>query len=303
MSRRAIVTGGTGYVGKNLITRLLDEGWNVALIARNRKYIDSYVRKNESLSIFFAEPSDIELFNFVKNFNADVIFHIAGYACEINNTNDIDLLVSSNIGFGVKVLEAGARAGVSKVITTGSHWQHYENSDERDRCLYSATKHAFEVVCRFYSDAYGMQFIHLHLFDVYGDNDNRPKLFNLLINSAETQKCLDMTKGEQYINLIYISDVIDAYMQAYKLLAENAVAPHAVFGVGQNEKITLKELVGKFNMLSSKKVQVNWGKKGYRKREVMLPWTKFEKIPGWQPKVTLDQGICSILNTKTHKDA
>jgi nucleoside-diphosphate-sugar epimerase len=53
-----------------------------------------------------------------------------------------------------------------------------------------------------------------------------------------------------------------------------------------------------FENISKTKLNINWGTKPYGKREVMVPWNKGKKIPGWKPRISLQEGIKKTLNQK-----
>ena len=90
--------------------------------------------------------------------------------------------------------------GVSKIINTGTFWQHYENREYSPTCLYAATKQAFESILHYYVEAKFLMIITLILFDSYGPSDPRPKLFSLLQEARQSEKVIAMSPGEQKID-------------------------------------------------------------------------------------------------------
>lgn len=154
-----------------------------------------------------------------------------------------------------------------------------------------ATKQAFEDVLKFYVEASKLKVITLKLFDTYGQDDPRPKLFTLLRKVAEEQAELAISPGEQLIDLVYIDDVVDAYFLDAKRLMDNKVSNMEEYAISSGNPISLKELVAVYSRTIGKPLPIEWGGRAYRSREVMVPWNKGKKLPGWKTKIGLIEGI------------
>lgn len=212
----------------------------------------------------------------------DVVFHLASLVLAQHVTKDIDVLIQSNVLFGNQLLEAMKVNEVSCLINTGTSWQHYNNEDYNPVCLYAATKQAFEAILEYYVQACGIKAITLKLFDTYGPDDPRPKLFHLLNKAAMSGESLDMSAGEQLIDLVHIDDVIAAYLIAAQRLLAGQVTAHERYAVSSGQPLPLKELVQRYAAISKQTIHVNWGARPYRYREVMMPWSNGKNLPGWQ---------------------
>lgn len=136
-----------------------------------------------------------------------------------------------------------------------------------------------------------LKVITLKLFDTYGPDDFRPKLFSLLTKNAVGQQTLDMSPGEQMVDFVYIDDVIDAYVLAAHRLQTEMVAGHEQYAVSSGAPVKLKQVVMTYNRICGNKLKINWGGRPYRPREVMTTWTKGPMLPGWSPKIGLEEGI------------
>jgi nucleoside-diphosphate-sugar epimerase len=165
--------------------------------------------------------------------------------------------------------------------------------------LYAATKQAFEDIAKFYLDTSGINFVTLKLNDTYGPADKRKKILNVWMNCIQTGEALDMSEGEQLIDITYIDDVVDAYVTMIKLLENDTSSSlkGKFFAVSSSKPLKLKELAKIFERISSGKLNINWGAKPYRSREVMIPWNQGKSIPGWKPRVSLEEGIKRFINS------
>ena len=288
--KKAIITGATGFVGSNLCKYLVGNNWEVSIISRpssDYTNIDSIINKIE---VFEYDGNIEELINYFSEKKADVVFHLASLFIVEHESNQIDRLVDSNVKFGVHILEAMKESNTKLLINTGTSWQHYHTAEYNPVDLYAATKQAFESLIKYYIEADNIRVITLKLFDTYGESDTRPKLINLLHKFADNNKELNMSLGEQVLDLVHVDDVVKAFEKAYEYLVEVGVK-YQEFGVGSKNPIQLKDLINRFELVTGKRLNVIWGGRSYRKREVMKLWDSYEMLPGWKVEVNLEEGL------------
>jgi nucleoside-diphosphate-sugar epimerase len=286
----ALMSGATGFVGSNLARCLVNAGWCVHSISR----ADSSKPDIPEFAYVVNHIHDGSMENMVRcvaQAKPDVVFHLASKIQVHTKSADIDHLIQSNILFGNQLLEAMKVNGVDKIVNTGTFWQHYENEDYNPVCLYAATKQAFEALLEYYIQACGMKAITLKLFDTYGNADPRPKLFHLLNNASTTGESLDMSAGEQLIDLVHVDDVVAAYITAAKRLLFGNLSEHECYAVSSGQPLQLRKVVELFIAVTGCNLQVNWGARPYRFREVMKPWSRGVRLEGWEPYVGLEEGI------------
>ena len=139
------------------------------------------------------------------------------------------------------------------------------------------------------------------LFDTYGENDTRPKLMNLLKKVATEGTALDMSAGEQQLSLVHIADVCRAFILAFEMLETQLINKHKHYAIISDEIYSLKEIVQIFEQQTNKKLNITFGKRPYRKREVMKVWDIGEKLPNWNTKIFLKEGISRISTISNNK--
>jgi nucleoside-diphosphate-sugar epimerase len=100
-----------------------------------------------------------------------------------------------------------------------------------------------------------------------------------------------MSGGEQLIDLVYINDVIDAYLHAADLIQRDSGNGHATYAVSSGSPLKLRDLVSEYCRITGMKIEIKWGARPYRPREVMVPWSTGVAMPGWSPKVALEEGL------------
>jgi nucleoside-diphosphate-sugar epimerase len=134
------------------------------------------------------------------------------------------------------------------------------------------------------------------LFDTYGPDDPRPKLFNLLNKASSSGEQLNMSEGNQMIDIVHIDDVVDAYLIAAHRLITDIVIEHECYAVSSGQPLRLRDLVERYSDITKKNVKVKWGVRPYRLNEVMNTWDKGQLLVNWIPKVSLDVGLKDVTN-------
>ncbi|HEY6099686.1 MAG TPA: hypothetical protein VIW03_09665, partial [Anaeromyxobacter sp.] len=81
---------------------------------------------------------------------------------------------------------------------------------------------------------------------------------------------------------------------ARRLLADE-VRGHERYAVSSGAPLPLRDLVGLYARVAGKPLPIEWGKRAYRRREVMVPWRRGTPLPGWAPAVSLEEGIRRTL--------
>ena len=290
----ALITGATGYVGSKLCQRLLADGWHVhAVVRATGRSLPAALREVVTHSY---DGSTQSLLEAVSAAQPGVVFHLASLFIAEHRTEQVTDLIHSNVLFGTQLAEACTRSGVKRFINTGTSWQHYRSDAYDPVCLYAATKQAFEDILDFYADAFGMRVVTLKLFDTYGPDDPRPKLVNLLLKTLHSGEPLGMSPGEQLLDLVHIDDVTRAFsLCAQRLLRDQSQQAHERYAVSSGKPLSVRQLVALLEQLSGKRLNVTFGARPYRTREVMQPLTSGPWLPGWQPEIDTARGLAAAL--------
>lgn len=292
---KIVVTGATGFIANAIVTRLLNEGHQVYTIVRKQTNV-SNLKKG---IIFFTDDGNTEKLNqFFKEIQPDGVVHLASLVLVNHTLEDIEPLIVSNILFSTRVLQASVNNGVKWFINTGTFWQHYNDESYNPVNLYAATKQAFEDIAKYYYETQKINFVTIKLNDTFGANDTRSKIFNLWGKAVQNKENLAMSPGEQIIDISYIENIVDAYMQMLTQLQDDATYAYTgeVFAVTSEERMSLKDLAKIYEEVTQTSIDITWGGRPYREREVMIPWTKGKPVPGWKQKVSLVDAIATVMN-------
>ncbi len=287
---KILVTGATGFIGQNLVSLLLKNGIEIYCLVREESDCSKIYKKAKIIKYDKKVDSLIEVFNKQKFYG---VVHLASIFLAEHKARDIVSLISSNVEFGTTLLEACKQSDVKWFINTGTFWQNYEDKDYNPVNLYAATKEAFENIAKYYTQTSNLIFTTIKLNDTFGPNDTRNKVFNLWAKIANTNEVLEMSKGEQIIDISYIEDVISAYEVLISHLNSDDAQnfKNKTFAVKSQTRVSLKELAEIFQKATNSKLNIIWGGREYRQRELMLPWENGEVVPNWSPKYSLEEAI------------
>lgn len=280
---KVVLTGGTGYIGSHVARLLLSEGWEVGIVSQPEF---GYHNIEDILDrVVIHEYKEIDsLINFLQLFCPDVVMHLAAAIIKNPSPFQIRSLIRSNIEFGTEMLEAMKITGIKKFISAGTYWQNYNSDGYNPVDLYAATKEAFEKIIKYYTEVAEINSVILRLYDVFGEDDTRPKIWNILREKALRGETVDMSPGDQELYLVHVDDVALAFLKTYEWMVDYPLNKFRIFGVFNNEKDTLKNLVSKYEEKMGLKFLINWGANPYKEREILKPRTPYKRVPKWQCK-------------------
>lgn len=297
MKRVALITGVTGFIGGELARRLIKDNWCVVIIVRAESDLSSIQDISAASVTYEYDGTTGSLLTILGESKPDVVFHLASLFLVEHTPTQITELIDSNVLLGTQLLEAMVQTGVKKLINTGTTWQYSGAKCDQAVNLYAATKRAFDAMVDFYHDAYGISVVSLILSDTYGVGDKRSKLINLLVAAVKSNGQLLMSPGDQVVDISHVSDVVKSYEAAALGLLSSDCAVSQKFAVS-GTRLTVKELVTTVEQASGKKLDVKFGGRPYRNREVMVPPVLSLLDTQWK-KVELLDGIRELVAAST----
>lgn len=291
-----LLTGGTGYIGSHLAKRLIAEGWDVHFLSRQKNNRTPGKEFIERVTIHEYSGNPDELNHILKNVKPQIVIHLASLSPSVHTMADIKPMVESNILLGTHLVEAMVQNECYHLINTGTIMQHYEGKSYSPVSLYAATKQAYETLLQYYLETTPLKVIHLKLSNVYGKHDRRKRIFPLLKKAVHEQIPLKMSPGEQYIDLIYIDDVVEAFYIAALRFKQGIAQQQEEYTISSQHPIKLKDLVKLCEEVIGKRIPVQWGSIPYRPRETLVYHSYGKPIPNWHVKTNLYDGIKKTLS-------
>jgi nucleoside-diphosphate-sugar epimerase len=293
-----LVTGATGFVGRHLIKKLIEQNHSVSLIQRkkNADLIDSSseLKENSRVQTYYYDGSMQSVLEIFNKKPVDLVIHLASHFLASHRTEDVDTLINSNVLFGTQLMQAMVDSGVDKIINVGTVWQNYNNESYNPVCLYAATKEAFSAIAKYYTELHKIKMLTLKLADTYGKDDQRGKIIYILKKAFDNQESIQLTPGEQYLDLVHIDDICEAFLVAVKKIEKKADNNIEEFVISSGKPIKLKELVSTFEKVCQHSTNIVFGGRPYRNRETLVPFNFGKPLPNWSPAIDLEAGIASL---------
>lgn len=293
--KTALVTGATGFIGGRLVSRLLDENCRVHCLVRPTSDVSAL---DPRASVHRTNGEVEPIATVLRETKPDIVFHLASLYLATHKPGEVVDLINSNVAFPSTLAEAMDLAGVRRLINTGTAWQHFRTTGYNPVNLYAATKQAASDILAYYCDALNFSLVTLELYDTYGCGDTRRKLVQLLVDAAASASSLDMSPGEQTIDLSHVDDVVDAFMIAARRVMKASTPINERFLIS-GERMTVRQLVTLVGNSLESKPQVTFGARAYREREVMEPVAPkaADRLPGWQPKRQLATAVPELVQS------
>ena len=293
---KALVTGGAGFIGSNLVDKLLEMDHEVVVIDNqsaecNEQFYWNSKANNHRLDICNYE-STRSLYDGI-----DFVFHLAAESrLQPAILNPIEAVTKNVVGT-CTVLQCAREAGVKKVIYSSTSsayglnkYPNYE-TDPND-CLnpYSVSKVAGEELCKMYTNLYGIKTIIFRYFNVYGERSpttgQYAPVIGIFLRQKNTNEPLTIVgDGSQKRDFVHVHDVANA-----NVLAALTDIPDEYYGqvynIGSGENISILEIA---KIISDNYVHIP-SRDGEAKTTLSCI-DKAKNIFGWEPKFNVKDWI------------
>ena len=230
---KTLVTGGAGFIGSNLVDRLIEDGHDVTVIDNESSDAHDHFYWNPNAK---NHKYDINDYTMVRGLyeGVDTVFHLAAEARIQPCIDDPIKAVEANMLGTASVLQCARVGGVKRVIYSSTSAAYgLKNTPPLvetmpNDCLnpYSVTKTGGEELCKMYSKLFGLETIIFRYFNVYGERQPlrgqyAPVIGIFLRQRAAGEPMTIVGDGEQRRDFTHVSDVVNA-----NLLASTFVAPN-----------------------------------------------------------------------------
>ena len=299
MSFKSIVTGGAGFIGSNLVDRLVKEGHKVIVldnfISGKKKNLSHHKKKDvKIINLDISKNKNLEKY-FYK---LDYVFHLAGLAEIIPSNKDPKKYFTTNVFGTLNILEASKNKKIKKLIYAASSSCYgtpkkfpTSETDKIDtKHPYALTKYLGEELVMKYGSIFNMPNISFRFFNVYGPKLNTSSQYGavfgkFLFQKANKKPLTVVGNGKQTRDFIHVEDLVEAFL---KILNNKSV--NKVYNLGSGKETSINKIAKLFG-----------GKKIYISKRIGEPERSLAKISsitkdiGWKPKVSIEEGIKRLL--------
>jgi UDP-glucuronate 4-epimerase len=303
-----LITGGAGFIGSHLATRLINEGCHVTVIDCLHPYY-SVERKLQQLNtvkktgklVFYNHNllDNNQTIHLFEKISPEVVIHLAalpGVAYSIENPLEY---VDYDIKATINVLEAAGRAKAAHVIFASSS-SVYGNQSKVPNAEnmafgkvvspYAAAKYSAESFCHVYEELYGYQMSILRFFTVYGPWGRPDMAISKFINKLMKSEEITLFGKESSRDYTYIDDIVNGI-----LLSMTKLKSSEVLNIGSGRPISLIQLIEELRRFFPHLVVKQ---EGHRLGDVDQTWADISKakaLLGYEPMISFQEGITKTV--------
>lgn len=296
-----VVTGGAGFIGSNLVRRLIQEGHTVTVIDNlSTGRMGNLADVMDRARFVQGDIRDLDLLK-LEFEDAEVVFHQAALPSVPRSIADPISTNCNNIDGTLNVLVAAKECRVRRVVLASSSSVYgdteilpkIEDMVSNPLSPYAVTKYVGEIYARVFAELYGLETASLRYFNVFGpyqDPNSQyaaviPKFINSMIKG---ERPVIYGDGEQSRDFTYVDNVVEANLLAAKVPNVSS----EVFNIGCGKRFTLNHLVEVLNELLGTFIEPEYvAPRPGDVRHSMASIDKARQVLSYDPPVSFEEGL------------
>ena len=300
---KIIVTGASGFVGANLVKKIMDKN---EIYIFTRKESDTW-RLNDIKSEINVQTINFENKNkiqsVVNKIKPDYVFHLATYG-GYPFQQDVKTIVDSNIRNSINLMQALSEYGrLEKFVNIGSSSEYGPKTKpmkEIDLASpifpYGIAKLTQTNFAKYFFVKNGLPSVTLRLFSVYGPLEEPGRLIYDIMTSILRKNILKLASKKAKRDFIFVDDVIESIEK----ISKTPNIEGDIFNVGSGKEYSIEEVVNIVQSKLKKDLKVSWGNiEKQRSFETNNHWianiSKIKKEIKWNPKVNFEKGLAKTF--------
>lgn len=304
---KVFVTGAAGFIGSNLVDRLLKDGYKVVgwdnLSTGRIRFLEEAL-KNPNFTLIQGDNMDIDSLSNAM-IGCDTVFHLAANADVRFGLNHPSKDLNQNTIATFNVLQAMQNCGIKRIVfsSTGSVYGESDVIPTPENApfpiqtsLYGASKVAGESLIQAYSEGYGFESYIFRFVSILGERYTHGHIFDFYKQLLDHSEYLNVLgDGTQRKSYLYVKDCVDAILHILSLPSQNKVN---IYNLGTDEYVQVNDSVRFIiNHLGlNPEIRYSGGNKGWiGDNPFIFLDTKKIRNTGWKPELTIEQGVISTL--------
>ena len=300
--KKALVTGGCGFIGSHLVDRLIKENFHITVIdncSTGRLINLDHIKDKSSLNIIVKDLNapDLNLEKIVSE--VEYVYHIAALADIVPSIQNPTAYYMANVQATLRLVEACRnKKNIKKLVYAASSscygipekYPTSENSEIRPEYPYALTKRMGEELVLHWGKLYDLPVISCRFFNVYGPRSRTSGTYGAVFGVFLAQKLAGkpytiVGDGNQTRDFTFVTDVVDAVYTA----SQSEVSGE-VMNVGSGNHYSVNRLI---ELLGGEKTYIP--KRPGEPDCTFADITKIKKLLNWSPKITLEEGVSEML--------
>ncbi len=283
---KALVTGGAGFIGTNLIKRLLKDGDKViSLDNYSSGFKENEVDGCNYIDINLCQIGELE---FAEENRPDVIFHMAALARIQPSLKNPHITLYNNFLSTLNILEHARQTNI-KVVYAGSSSVHHGLYESP----YAWSKFSGEELCNLYNNVYGMDISICRFYNVYGphqiEDGTYPTLMGIFERQYRNNEPLTITgTGEQRRDFTHVEDIVDGIVRS----SEEYFKKCEIFELGRGVNFSINEIADMFGE--------DYPREYISKRDgeydvTLADYSHAQELLNWKPTRNIEDYINKII--------
>jgi CDP-paratose synthetase len=284
VSKRILVTGSSGFIGRKLVSALQNHGHEIVVLLHST--ITSVSKNVQEINVH-NQIWEKE----VLDFSPDFVFHLAGKSNYPNSFEEKEELWDANVRFGNTLVDVILKTPNTIFVNFNTSLA-YKGSELFPYTYYALTKSCFYQTLTFFASQNKVAVFNLILFNVYGKGDTTKRALNYIVDSLGQTEVVAMSPGEQFMDFVHVDDVVRLCLE---LLDEKPTNALENIYVGTGKGTTLKEVSQLIEILSNKTTAIDFGGIPYRIEEKMENIAPIAKNRFWKASIAIADGFLTLL--------
>ncbi|MGI8411866.1 MAG: NAD-dependent epimerase/dehydratase family protein [Solirubrobacteraceae bacterium] len=290
--RRVLVTGGSGFIGRHVVSELARAGAHV-------RVVDLQPHPDPEVEIVQGDLADPSVLEAALAGGQDAVVHLAAVTSVLRSLEHPELTYATNVAATAGLLEAGRRCGVSTLVFASTNAVTgpmegpaiSEAATLRPLTPYGSTKAAAEMLMSAYTASYGLRCACLRLTNVYGPGmQAKDSIVARLMRAIALGTTFEIYgDGQQVRDYLHVSDVIAAVKLA--LVGEAWQGPIVL---GSGASLSVLEVLDAVRQVSGAQLPVSHGPAKPGEMPAVVVDTARARSAGWSPRYTLAEGLVAV---------
>jgi UDP-glucose 4-epimerase len=290
--RRILVTGGSGFIGRHVVSDLLDAGAYV-------RVVDLEPHPDPAVEIVRGDIGDAEVLDAALEGGFDGVVHLAAVTSVLRSVEHPELTFSTNVAATAALLESARAAGARALVFASTNavcgpveaQAITESAALRPLTPYGATKAAAEMLMSAYTASYGLRCAVLRLTNVYGPGmQAKDSIVARLMRAIRLERTFEIYgDGRQVRDYVHASDVTAAVRLG--LMSEGWAGP-MVIGTGRS--LSVLEVLEAVRAVTHAPLDVRHGPARPGEMPAVIVEPRRARAAGWAPRYALEDGLIGV---------